>query len=86
MKKLLIITAAGLLLAAAGMLAGYGSDSGSKKSGSGDNAVVIAAARAGVLDGGTVLSGKLEALHAADVVPRTAGKVAAVSRKPNYTG
>ena len=78
MKKILIITAVGLLLAAAAILAGCGSDSGSKKSGSGDNAVVIAAAQAGVLDGGTVLSGKLEALHAADVVPKTAGKVAGI--------
>jgi cobalt-zinc-cadmium efflux system membrane fusion protein len=74
---MLIITAIGLLLAAA-MLTGCGSDSGSKKSGSRDNAVVIASARAGVLDGGTVLSGKLEALHAADVVPKTAGKAAGV--------
>jgi cobalt-zinc-cadmium efflux system membrane fusion protein len=78
LKKMLTITAVGLLLTAAAMLAGCGSDNVSKKNGSGDNAVIIATARAGVLDGGTVLSGKLEALHAADVVPRTAGKVAGV--------
>ena len=49
--------------------------------GTGDNQPMVistAAARVGVLPGGAVISGRLEALYTADVVPRTPGKAAEI--------
>ena len=77
MKKSFVI-AIGMLLITALALAGCNLNNGGKKTG--DQGVVVnhATARLGVLAGGTVVSGKLEALHSANVVPKMAGKVASV--------
>jgi len=76
LKKFFIITI-GLLVMVAFALAGCGSQTGSKKTG---NGVLInkTSAQVGKLAGGAVVSGKLEALNSANVVPKTAGRVASV--------
>jgi cobalt-zinc-cadmium efflux system membrane fusion protein len=78
LKKSIII-AIGMLLITALILAGCNLNKGGKVTGDQGVAVNHTVARLGVLAGGTVVSGKLEALQAADVVPKTAGKVAAVT-------
>jgi cobalt-zinc-cadmium efflux system membrane fusion protein len=78
LKKCIIIIAIGMLLLTTLALAGCNLNNSGKVTGDQGVAVNHAMARLGTLAGGTVVSGKLEALHAADVVPKTAGKVAAV--------
>lgn len=71
MRKWLILVAAVLLTVLSGC--------GSKVKNNQDTAVIsTAVARTGKLAGGTVVSGKLEALSSANVVPKTGGKVASI--------
>ena len=78
MKKFFII-AVGLLVMVTFALAGCGPKTGSNKAGAGKGAVINkTSAQVGRLSGGPVVSGKLEALYAANVVPKTAGRVAGV--------
>lgn len=77
MKKSFVI-AIGMLLITALALAGCNLNNGAKKTGGQGVVLNHATARLGVLAGGTVVSGKLEALHSANVVPKMAGKVASV--------
>lgn len=78
MKKSLAITAACLLFMAAAALAGCSSKM--ETTAGGQDAAVInkSPARIGHLDTGTVISGKLEALLSANVVPKIGGKVASI--------
>jgi multidrug efflux pump subunit AcrA (membrane-fusion protein) len=71
-----IIFAVGLLAVAAFALAGCGARTGGAKTVGG--VVNITTAQVGRLSAGTVVSGKLEALHSANVAPKTAGRVASV--------
>lgn len=66
-----------LLVLSTFALAGCGSSKGAK---AGENSVIVnkATAHTGILTGGTVSSGKLEALNSANVVPKVAGKVARI--------
>ncbi|MFX4262634.1 efflux RND transporter periplasmic adaptor subunit [Pelotomaculum propionicicum] len=75
MKKSIMI-AVGLLVMVTFALAGCGAKTGGKKTGGG--VVDKTTAQVGRLSGGTVVSGKLEALNSANVVPKTAGRVATV--------
>lgn len=72
-----IIFAVGLLAVAAFALAGCGARTGGNKAVGG--VVNITTAQVGRLSGGTVVSGKLEALNSANVVPKIAGRVATVT-------
>lgn len=72
------VVAVSLLVMAAFAVAGCGPKAGSKKAADGSVVMKKTSAQAGRLSGGPVVSGKLEALHSANVVPKTAGRVASV--------
>lgn len=79
MRKWLGITMVGLLAVLTFAMAGCGSKAKNTKAGEQDTVIVNkAAVRAGKLVSGTVVSGKLEALNSANVVPKIAGKVAGI--------
>lgn len=75
MRKWLKITVMSIFVVSILVLAGCGS-----KSNGDPNAVAVnkATAQTGKLLGGTVVSGKLEALNSANVVPKISGKVAGI--------
>lgn len=75
MKKFFMI-AVGLLVMVTFATAGCGTKTGS--GGGGNVAVNTTSAQVGRLAGGSVVSGKLEALNSASVAPKTAGRVASV--------
>lgn len=75
MRKWLGIIMVGLLVVSALALVGCGSKA---KAGEDNVTVNKATTHTGKLTGGTVVSGKLEALSSANVVPKMAGKVASI--------
>jgi len=80
LRKWFGIIMAGLL--AVSMLALAGCGAGGRDAGAGERdnvAVTRAVAGAGKITGGAVVSGKLEALDSAEVAPKMAGRVAAIS-------
>lgn len=75
MRKWLMPVAAIILFSSVFLMAGCGS----RARKDGDTVVIsTAVARIGKLTGGTVVSGKLEALNSANVVAKTSGKVAGI--------
>ncbi|MFA4885802.1 MAG: efflux RND transporter periplasmic adaptor subunit, partial [Desulfotomaculaceae bacterium] len=79
MRKWLMSVTAVILFISVFLMAGCGSKAKNAKDGGQDTAVIsTAVAQTGKLTGGTVVSGKLEALSSANVVAKTSGKVASI--------
>ncbi|NPV73191.1 MAG: efflux RND transporter periplasmic adaptor subunit [Pelotomaculum sp.] len=81
MGKWLRISVAGLLVLSIALMAGCSIFKTARLKNEEQDAVAVdkAMARHGKLTGGTVVTGKLEALHSANVVPKMAGKVASIT-------
>lgn len=77
MRKWLMPVAAIILIISLFLMAGCGSRAGKAKDGD-TVGISTAVAQRGKLTGGTVVSGKLEALSSANVVVKTSGKVAGI--------
>ncbi|NLI14453.1 MAG: efflux RND transporter periplasmic adaptor subunit [Peptococcaceae bacterium] len=76
MRKCLIPVAAIILLISIFLTAGCGYKA--RKAKEGEIVISAATAQSGKLSGGTVVSGKLEALRSANLLPKTSGKVGSI--------